>query len=807
MRLQRPGRTLSAVAALFALGVAGSEAATFTVTTTADAGAGSLRQAILDANGAAGADTIQFALVGSGVQTIAPASALPSITAEVTIDGYTQSGASANTNAPGQGTNAVILIEIDGTNTGTGTNAAVLFLGPGAANSVVRGLAINRGKYAGIRVSGTAGVVIEGNFIGTDPTGEIAQGNTNYGVLLNDGPSAATIGGATPAARNVISGNGTTGIGFGQNGTLGGSGHHVLGNLIGTDATGGNEIGGAQDGIETSGPATSVTIGGTDAASRNVVSGNGSYGLRFSNGTGLVALGNFIGTDVTGMASLGNHQYGILAEAAGVTIGGSAAGSGNVICGNATSGISVNGAGAIVQGNFIGTDLAAALSLGNSNWGIALFGSGATIGGVNAGEGNVIAHNGNAGVAALGSVSGDTIRGNSIFANGTIGIDLASDGVTANDAGDVDTGANGRQNYPILSSATPQAPSGTVVLGKFDSMPSTAYTLDFYVNPACAGRPHDFEEGLLYLGSVDVVTDGAGHYDVNQLLAYTIDAGQPVTMTATDPNGSTSELSPRIVFSMNPTSGVPEGGTLVAIRGTDFAAGATVTIGGLPATDVVLQNATQIEARTPALPAGSLGDVTVTNLDGTNGTLSKGWVADFLDVPLANSFHSYVTALVSNGITAGVGSGNYGVGFSTLRQQMAVFLLKAKFGICYVPPACTGVFADVPCSSAFAPWIEALAAQGITGGCGGSNYCPSSPVRRDQMAVFLLKTEHGSTYAPPACAGVFTDVACPSTFANWIERLAAENVTGGCGGGNYCPLANNTRGKMAVFITKTFNLQ
>ena len=807
MRLPRPGRTTSILAAAFLLLVGAAEAATFTVTTTADSGAGSLRQAILDANTAAGADTIEFAIVGSGVQTIAPTSALPAIAGPVTIDGYTQPGASANTNAPEQGTNAAILIEIDGTNTGTGTDAAVLFFGPLAAGSVVRGLAINRGKYAGIRVAGTAGLVIEGNFIGTDPTGEIGHGNTNFGILLNNGPSNVTIGGATPASRNLISGNGTSGINFGTNGTLGGSGHSVLGNLIGTDATGGNEIAGAQDGIETTGVATSVTIGGTTPASRNVVSGNGSYGIRLANGTGLVVRGNFIGTDVTGLAALGNHQYGILAEAAGVTIGGSAAGSGNVIGGNATSGVSVNGTGAVVQGNFVGTDLAAALALGNANWGIAVLASNATIGGTGAGEANVVAHNGNAGVAVLGSVSADTIRGNSIFSNGTIGIDLATDGVTANDAGDVDTGPNGRQNYPVLSSATPQSPSGTLVVGTFDSMPSTAYTLDFYVNPSCAARPHDFDEGLLYLGSADVVTDAAGHYDVNQLLAYTIIAGQPVTMTATDPNGSTSELSPRIVFSINPVSGVPAGGTLVAVRGTDFLTGATLTIGGLPATEVVIQSSTQIEARTPALPAGSLGDVTVTNLDGTNGTLSKGWVADFLDVPLANPFHSFVTTLVSNGITAGVGGGNYGVGNSTLRQQMAVFLLKAKYGICYVPPTCAGVFSDVPCPSTFANWIEALAALGITGGCGGSNYCPSSPVRRDQMAVFLLKTEHGSGYVPPACAGVFGDVACPSGFANWIERLAAEGVTGGCGGGNYCPLSNNTRGQMAVFITKTFNLQ
>ena len=74
------------------------------------------------------------------------------------------------------------------------------------------------------------------------------------------------------------------------------------------------------------------------------------------------------------------------------------------------------------------------------------------------------------------------------------------------------------------------------------------------------------------------------------------------------------------------------------------------------------------------------------------------------------------------------------------------------------------------------------------------------------MAVFLLKTEHGSTYVPPVCTGRFLDVMCPSAFADWIEQLFTEGVTGGCGGGNYCPNNPNTRGQMAVFLTKTFNL-
>ena len=135
---------------------------------------------------------------------------------------------------------------------------------------------------------------------------------------------------------------------------------------------------------------------------------------------------------------------------------------------------------------------------------------------------------------------------------------------------------------------------------------------------------------------------------------------------------------------------------------------------------------------------------------------------NFNDVPTGHQFYSQVTKLVANGITAGVGGGNYGVGAARrLRQQMAVFLLKSKYGVCYVPPPCTGLFADVPCSSNFAPWIEALAAEGITGGCGGSNYCPANPVRRDQMAAFLLKAKHGSpTCRRPAAA----------TSATWRAR-------------------------------------
>jgi len=280
-----------------------------------------------------------------------------------------------------------------------------------------------------------------------------------------------------------------------------------------------------------------------------------------------------------------------------------------------------------------------------------------------------------------------------------------------------------------------------------------------------------------------------------------------VSATATDPLGNTSEFSQRLPLFVFPTSGTPAGGTNLSITGTDFQAGATVTIGGIAAGNVVFNNSNSINATSPLLSAGTVNDLTVSNPDGSEGTLPKAWVADFLDVAFSNTFYSYVTTLVRNAITVGIGGGLYGVNDDTLRQQMAVFLLKGKFGLCYTPPPCTGVFNDVPCSSSFAPWIEALADLGITGGCGGGNYCPQNPVRRDQMAAFLLKTKYGSGYAPPPCTGVFPDVACPSQFADWIEELALEQITGGCGGNNYCPTNPNTRGQMAVFIVKAFNLQ
>jgi hypothetical protein len=183
-------------------------------------------------------------------------------------------------------------------------------------------------------------------------------------------------------------------------------------------------------------------------------------------------------------------------------------------------------------------------------------------------------------------------------------------------------------------------------------------------------------------------------------------------------------------------------------------------------------------------------------------------MADFLDVPHSNPFHADVVTIVRAGITAGCGGGNYCPTSSVSRAQMAVFLLRAVHGAAYQPPPATGaVFVDVSSSAFAAAWIEQLHAEGITGGCGGGNYCPNAPVTRAQMAPMLLKTEHGAAYQPPPATGtVFLDVPSTAFAAAWIERLHAEGVTSGCGGGNYCPAAPTQRGQMATFLTRTFGL-
>ncbi len=263
------------------------------------------------------------------------------------------------------------------------------------------------------------------------------------------------------------------------------------------------------------------------------------------------------------------------------------------------------------------------------------------------------------------------------------------------------------------------------------------------------------------------------------------------------------------LISIEPTSGPAEGGRALTLTGVHFQPYSSVQIGDETFSPVTVDSRTILLISHMA-PPGTLNDVTVYNSNPsfTSSTLPGGFFADFLDVPGPHAFHAFVEAILRAGITAGCGGGTYCVNAPVTRAQMAVFLLKAEHGSSYTPPPCRGTFADVVCPGTFADWIEQLAAEGVTSGCGGGNYCPANPVTRAQMAVFLLKTLLGSAYVPPLATGIFGDVPVGSFAADWIEDLYGRAITGGCNASPllYCPTNSNTRGQMAVFLVKTFGL-
>jgi hypothetical protein len=179
----------------------------------------------------------------------------------------------------------------------------------------------------------------------------------------------------------------------------------------------------------------------------------------------------------------------------------------------------------------------------------------------------------------------------------------------------------------------------------------------------------------------------------------------------------------------------------------------------------------------------------------------------FADVPRSNPFYRFVETMLHRNLTGGCANGNYCPADSTLRFQMTVFVLAAAGvrsapPACVPPP----MFADVPSNHIYCRWIEELARRGVVAGCGGGNFCPDAPVSREQMAVFVLRTLD-PTLNPPACTTpLFGDVPASSPFCRWIEELARRGVVTGCGGGNYCPTLPVTREQMSVFLTVTFGL-
>jgi hypothetical protein len=502
---------------------------TFVANNTNDSGAGSLRQAILDANATPGTQTVVFQILGAGVHTISPTSALPDITDRIVIDGFTQPGFAGTP-----------VVEINGSGAGVVTAGLNVVSG----GTTIQGLAINNFNGHGIRLATSGGDTVRGNLIGTNASGNAALANTGHGVFVDNTPNN-TIGGAAAGDGNIISGNGGQGVRVDGPGA---TGNQVSGNFIGTDLSGSVAVANANDGVLIIGGASNNTIGGTAA---NLISKNGTNGVEISGAatTGNVVQGNHIGTDTVGTAPLGNAGSGVFINGApSNTIGG--AGAGNVISANAGHGVFISGATATantVASNFIGPDINNAGALGNGLNGVHVDNaSGNTIGGLLFGEDNAIKFNVQDGVE-INAGTGNRILGNSIDANGTtaqhLGIDLSPDGVNPNDAGDADTGANNRQNFPVVTSAVLTGGGNINIAGTLNSTANTSFRVEFFTSGTC--DPSGFGEGGSLVGPASVTTDAAGDASFNMNISPTdISVGNFITATATNmTTGDTSEFS------------------------------------------------------------------------------------------------------------------------------------------------------------------------------------------------------------------------------------------------------------------------
>ncbi len=489
--------------------------AVFTVTNINDSGAGSFRQAIIDANNTAGSDTIAFNIPGAGVKTISPTTSFPTITSPVIIDGTTQPGFSTSP-----------LIELNGTALGfsaTGLNIT-------AGNTTIRGLIINHFDSFAIHCTLNGNNVFEGNYLGTNAAGTAGPGGSlgsaAVGIYIESGNNSRA-GGTLPSQRNLISGN-QVGIEINNS-----SGNIIQGNYIGTNINGTASVANTLSDLLISG--TNNIIGGTASGARNLISGGG-IGI---TGSSNQVLGNLIGTDFSGLSAIqiNGCALSIYNGATLNIVGGTVVGSRNVIAGSRLCGISIGDAtGNLIQGNYIGVAANGTTALPNMSAGFFISGtaSGNVIGGTTASSANVIANNGSDGVSVFSPAVGNSILGNSIYSNGStandLGIDLGPNGVTPNDIGDADTGANNLQNFPILTSAASIGGGNATIQGTLNSISNTTFRIEFFGNDVCDASGNG--EGRNYLGFTNVTTDGSGNAAISSTISTPPSFGI-ITSTAT----------------------------------------------------------------------------------------------------------------------------------------------------------------------------------------------------------------------------------------------------------------------------------
>ena len=494
--------------------------AVHTVTNTATSGAGSLVQAVIDANSDAYPSVVTFAIPGAGPHTISLTGSLE-LNTQITIDGLSQPGATRNQNPIDQASNTVHKIAFNG---------SIVFLNAPAC--VLRNVNL---QNCGVAIQGVDRCRIEGCYIGTDITGTTAIGAA-IGVDVSGAHN--TIGSRYIGARNVIAASGSYGVRL-----SGGLARRnvVQGNFIGVGADGTTDLGNSAEGVLVqNGP---NLIGGSRTQMRNVIAGNGSQqiDLRLDSCDSTRVEGNYVGVNRTATALVETGAMAVV----GINVN---EGDDNVIVDNVvggqTYGIRVigNTLRTIIQGNIVGTDPTETATFAMGAMGIALTGgTGAKIGGLLPGEGNLVMNCPSAGIAVQGATTiNNSIAGNRTRSNAGLGIDLGSPtGVTPNDPGDTDSGSNNLQNFPVLTSAATTL-GKTTVTGSFTTSLYKLVRVEYFSSPSCNAAGHG--EGAVFLDGRVFYSGATGTVNFSSVIFTPVAVGSVITTTATVDN-NTSEYS------------------------------------------------------------------------------------------------------------------------------------------------------------------------------------------------------------------------------------------------------------------------
>lgn len=569
-------------------------AATITVNSTADDqdndGECTLREAIIAANtdtasGVAanecvagdGVDTIEFAIAepadftngGEDGYIISPISTLPNIDEQVIINGYSQPGSEANSSVSPNPFNGKLLIEIEGAG---GQSHAFRFQGS-SGSSEIRGVSMYGFEDSPILALAAPNVVVQGNYIGVDHTGTSGTpscaglGASNNGNSSDHTSSGALIGGLDPEDRNILSNNSDPNCGFASAGYPD-SDWVIQGNYIGLAPDGvtavPNSMTGGSGGLSIDNN-SGVIVGGTSPGATNVISGNNNMGIAPHTSDDLTIQGNYIGTDYTGTVAVPNNGSGIaLGASTDVLIGGNNSSARNIISGNSADGMFLNENNNVtIQGNYIGVDVNQD-PMPNDD-GIGVSDSTGIIGGVNAGEGNIIANSINGAAINVAPSGQASILGNSMYGNDEGGI-LLDSGVHPNDPLDSDTGSNNHLNYP--EDLEYYESLGNTHIDFNLDVPAGQYRIEFFSNTAAHSSGHG--EGETFLGYQNITSDGTGSQSFSASLsgvshsnitstATLVDSGAEYGFTGTSSFSTVAEPAPDFIdLSLTKTLADPE---------------------------------------------------------------------------------------------------------------------------------------------------------------------------------------------------------------------------------------------------------